>query len=104
MKEAATEPKVADVCSVAGRRDLLLGMRERLELCQKSLNDYLDVKKKLFPRFYFVSSVALLDMLANGTNPSKITKYLGDCYDALADLRFVPLKEDDSRYRGGHHR
>ena len=98
MKDATVdaEPKVVDVCSVAGRLDLLLGMREKLELCQKSLNEYLDVKKKIFPRFYFVSSVALLDMLANGTDPSKITRYLGDCYDALADLRFVEL-EDGTR-------
>lgn len=92
------EPKVVDVCSVSGRLDLLCGMREKLELCQKSLNEYLDVKKNIFPRFYFVSSVALLDMLANGTNPSKITRYLGDCYDALADLRFVEL-EDGTRSR-----
>lgn len=33
--------------------------------------------------------VALLDMLANGTNPPKIMPYLGDCYDSLANLRFV---------------
>ena len=64
-------------------------MKERLELCQKSLNEYLDVKKKIFPRFYFVSSVALLDMLANGTNPRKIVIYLGDCYDALNNVVFV---------------
>ena len=89
-KEAALEPNVVTVCSGSGMSEALSGMRERLEVCQKSLNEYLDVKKKIFPRFYFVSSVALLDMLANGTCPAKITKYLGDCYDALADLRFVP--------------
>jgi len=49
----------------------------------------LDMKKKIFPRFYFVSNVALLDMLANGTNPPKIMPYLGDCYDSLANLTFV---------------
>ena len=38
-------------------------MTRNLELCQKSLNEYLDMKKKIFPRFYFVSNVALLDML-----------------------------------------
>ena len=47
------------------------------------------MKKKIFPRFYFVSAVALLDMLANGTNPPKIMPYLGDCYDALANMKFV---------------
>ena len=49
----------------------------------------MDVKKAIYPRFYFVSAVALLDMLANGTNPRKIMPYLGDCYDALANLIFI---------------
>lgn len=89
MKDAVNESNVVNVCSVEGRFEALVSMRTRLELCQKSLNEYLDIKKKIFPRFYFVSSVALLDMLANGTNPPKIMPYLGDCYDALADLRFI---------------
>lgn len=36
--------------------------------------------------------VALLDMLANGTNPRKIIPYLSDCFDALAGLRFVQVR------------
>jgi hypothetical protein len=51
------------------------------------------MKKKIYPRFYFVSNVALLDMLANGTNPPKIMKYLSDCYDSLANLSF--MKNED---------
>ena len=89
MKEAVLEVNCVRVCSVEGRYESLKGMREKLEMCQKSLHEYLDIKKKIFPRFYFVSSVALLDMLANGTNPPKIMPYLGDCYDALANLKFV---------------
>ena len=83
MKDAVTEPNVLTVCSVDGRLESLQSMMQRLEQCQKSLNEYLDQKKKIFPRFYFVSNVALLDMLANGTNPPRIMKYLGDCFDAL---------------------
>ena len=89
MKAAVLTPHVVDACNVDGRLEGLKSMTLRLELCQKSLNEYLDMKKKLYPRFYFVSNVALLDMLANGTNPAKILPYLGDCYDALADLKFV---------------
>ena len=37
----------------------------------KALNEYLDVKKAIYPSFYFVSAVALLDMLANGTNQER---------------------------------
>ena len=89
MKDAVTEPNVLAVCSVDGRVEALQSMMQRLEQCQKSLNEYLDQKKKIFPRFYFVSNVALLDMLANGTNPPKIMKYLGDCFDSLNLLTFV---------------
>ena len=95
MKDAVTESNCINVCSLEGRYEALQGMRERLELCQKSLNEYLDIKKKIFPRFYFVSSVALLDMLANGTNPPKIMPYLGDCYDALANLSFIKLENGE---------
>ena len=89
MKDAVNEPNVVSVCSVDGRQESLSNMMAKLDQCQKSLNEYLDQKKKIFPRFYFVSNVALLDMLANGTNPPKIMKYLGDCYDSLDELVFV---------------
>jgi len=99
MKECVTESHCLTVCSKEGRYELLKSMLQRLELCQKSLNEYLDIKKKIFPRFYFVSAVALLDMLANGTNPSKIMPYLGDCYDALANLNFVILDNGEKSDR-----
>jgi dynein heavy chain len=89
MKDAVTEPNVVSLCSVDGRLELLTETMKKLDACQKSLNEYLDQKKKIFPRFYFVSNVALLDMLANGTNPPKIMKYLGDCFDSLNELTFV---------------
>jgi len=62
-------------------------------MSKKNLNEYLDIKKKIFPRFYFVSNVALLDILSNGNNPPLITKYLGDCYDSLNDFNFLPTAE-----------
>ena len=91
-------PNAVQACSVEGRAEALKSMMQRLEMCQKSLNEYLDMKKKIFPRFYFVSNVALLDMLANGTNPPKIMPYLGDCFDSLASLTFVkgPEGQPDS--------
>lgn len=49
-----------EACSVEGRLELLRSLGARLELCQRSLNEYLDTKKKLFPRFYFVSNVRRL--------------------------------------------
>lgn len=50
--------------------------------------DYLEQKKKAFARFYFVSNQALLDILANGTDPLKVSYYLGDCFDGIQTLNF----------------
>lgn len=92
MKNAVMEPNVVLACEVPNRLEALKEMTVMLERCQKSLNEYLDKKKKIFPRFYFVSNVALLEILSNGNNPKKIMPFLGDCYDSLCDLVF----ENDS--------
>jgi dynein heavy chain len=47
-------------------------------------------KRKIFPRFYFVSEQALLDILSNGNKPTKVDEYLGDCFDGLKGLDFLP--------------
>lgn len=44
----------------------------RLLLCEKALAEYLDTKRLTFPRFCFVSSADLLDILSNGTNPQQV--------------------------------
>jgi dynein heavy chain len=94
MKDAVETPNVVEACNKDGREEALKGMSKNLELCQKSLNEYLDMKKKIFPRFYFVSNVALLDILSNGNNPPKIMPYAGDCYDSIKTLSFRPASEE----------
>lgn len=44
----------------------------RLSLCEKALAEYLDTKRLAFPRFYFISSADLLDILSNGTDPQLV--------------------------------
>lgn len=46
MKEAINVPMAVAACGVDGRAEGLKSMMQRLEMCQKSLNEYLDMKKK----------------------------------------------------------
>ncbi|CAE7205816.1 ODA4, partial [Symbiodinium sp. KB8] len=94
MKQAVETPNAIETCTREGRKDALREMHEGLELCQKSLKDYLDMKKKKFPRFYFMSYKALLTALSNGSNPPKVVPFLGDCYDAIKSLSFLPASEE----------
>ena len=61
----------------------------KIEKCEKALKDYLEVKKKVFPRFYFLPDDTLLDVLSNGKYPVKVAKYLKACFQALCDLEFI---------------
>lgn len=44
----------------------------RLALCEKALAEYLETKRLAFPRFYFISSADLLDILSKGSRPKEV--------------------------------
>jgi dynein heavy chain len=97
MREAATMTLALQACTAQGREAILDHMHEELEICQKALNEYLEVKKNIFPRFYFVSNVALLDILANGNNPPKVMPHIGDCFDGIKYLDLHWSEEELAR-------
>jgi len=88
MADAGNTPQVVDACVKENMEEKLMKFHQIIESCEKSLNDYLEQKKKAFPRFYFVSNQALLDILSNGNNPQKVAEYLGDCFDGMKSLIF----------------
>lgn len=88
MLSAKDTPNVIDATSPPDRSDLLVSMKVGLEQCEKSLFQYLETKRKIFPRFYFLSPPALLDILANGYNPQAVEKHLGDCFDNIQSIEF----------------
>jgi len=60
-------------------------IQQQLILCEKALAEYLERKRLAFPRFYFVSSADLLDILSNGNNP----KAVGLCSFVMTVLLLV---------------
>jgi dynein heavy chain len=68
-----------------------------LDHIQKKLDDYMELKRAAFPRFYFLSSDELIDILANSQNLAVIQGHLKTCFDNI-----VRLELDDIDILGMH--
>lgn len=65
-----------------------MSMIAGLDKCQKSLTDYLNGKRIIFPRFNFISDDELLSILGS-SNPSVIQEHIGKMFDNLDKLNLT---------------
>ena len=101
MMDASNSSLIVEICCAEGREAALQAISEGIDTCEKALNEYLEQKKKAFPRFYFVANQALLDILSNGAKPLKVAEYLGDIFDGVKTLDFSKAP-DTGRIACGH--
>ncbi|XP_067457869.1 dynein axonemal heavy chain 11 isoform X1 [Thunnus thynnus] len=71
-------------------------LQKRLALCEKALAEYLETKRLAFPRFYFISSADLLDILSKGSRPKEVTVHLSKLFDNMSDLEFSRNEQLDN--------
>lgn len=88
LSDIVSASNVINACSAPGLFESLEKLQQELILCERALNNYLETKRLAFPRFYFVSSADLLDILSNGSQPTLVGKHLIKLYDSLAKLLF----------------
>ncbi|XP_045680245.1 dynein axonemal heavy chain 9 isoform X1 [Phyllostomus hastatus] len=85
---AQKTPNVVEATNKSGLYEQLEDIQSRLHLCEKALAEYLDTKRLAFPRFYFLSSSDLLDILSNGTAPLQVQHHLSKLFDNMAKMQF----------------
>ncbi|KAM3621055.1 uncharacterized protein V6R79_005381 [Siganus canaliculatus] len=66
----------------------------KLEEIQKNMESYLEMKRQIFPRFYFLSNSDLLKVLAHSQSPEAVLPYLKKCFDNIQSLS---IQEGDSK-------
>ena len=89
VREAKQVPLFAEFFRGDDKREAFVVLLDELETCQKSLSAYLESKRKMFPRFYFVSDSTLLEILSNGSNPRAVQRqFQAGLFDGVDCLTF----------------
>ncbi|XP_032136290.1 dynein heavy chain 2, axonemal isoform X3 [Sapajus apella] len=81
-----------------GLLDMLIQMNTTLEDIQKSLDMYLETKRHIFPRFYFLSNDDLLEILGQSRNPEAVQPHLKKCFDNIKLLRIQKVGGPSSKW------
>ena len=74
-----------------GLYEKLNDMNGKLEEIQKSLDMYLETKRQIFPRFYFLSNDDLLEILGQSKNPDAVQPHLKKCFDNIKSLIIIKV-------------
>ncbi|XP_011542374.1 dynein axonemal heavy chain 14 isoform X18 [Homo sapiens] len=86
MSKIQNKQNALQITTSAGVLEILQNCNIHLEHIKKSLEDYLEVKRLIFPRFYFLSNAELLDILADSRNPESVQPHLVKCFENIKQL------------------
>ena len=92
MEATFRNPNIRTCCVLTDTRlGELKSLSGDLDKCQKSLSEYLDSKRAIFPRFYFISDDELLSILGS-SDIFSIQPHLLKLFDNIKELSFNKVK------------
>jgi dynein heavy chain 2 len=81
------EPLVVTLSSIPSVSETLDMLLDQLERCQKALNSYLEEKRNVMPRFYFLGDDDLLELLGQSQNVEVIHSHLKKLFSGIVKLK-----------------
>jgi dynein heavy chain len=95
INTAKSDPSILRCCSKEGLKEKYAEANKNLEIVQKGLADYLEKKRSVFARFYFLSNDELLEILSQTKEVRNVRPHLRKVFEAIADLVF---EDDDTMW------
>jgi dynein heavy chain len=95
MKNLYTKKNVTSICR-EGCTTSVDEMTLQMEEIQKSLDNYLEMKRKAFPRFYFISDDDLLELIGKSKEPEQVQKHMKKCFEGVDSLMLEKKCDGDT--------
>lgn len=86
MKKVSSQPSCLGLLLYENLAKQLERCDATMVLIQKSLIDYLDAQREIFPRYYFVNNNDLVEIIGNSNEPSKIISHLGEMFAGVVSV------------------
>jgi dynein heavy chain len=93
INQTKQAPNILLTCSKEGLKEKFQEANKNLEIVQKGLADYLEKKRSVFARFYFLSNDELLEILSQTKEVRNVRPHLRKVFEAMADMEF---RDDDT--------
>lgn len=87
--EVSDDPTVTSLKNIPQLLPRLKDSLTTMELILKELDDYLDMKRAKFSRFYFLSNEEMLSILSETKDPQLVQPHLRKCFEGIAELVFT---------------
>lgn len=88
MDGILAEAGIMDLADKDNIKQLFEEANKKLDKIQKSLNDYLQQKREIFPRFYFMANEDLLMLLAQTKEPRAVQPHMDKCFEGIQRIIF----------------
>jgi dynein heavy chain len=102
IKGTIAEPNTLRTC-LRDEKTMLARLEQMnidLDRVQKGLRDYLEAKRSVFARFYFLSNDDLLEILSQTKDVEKVQSHLRKVFENMVKLEFQPDKTITGMYSG----
>nr|XP_056709345.1 dynein axonemal heavy chain 14 [Euleptes europaea] len=94
MKRTEENPNALRAATTVGVFEMLQTNNAQLEKIQKSLEGYLEAKRMVFPRFYFLSNAELLEILSERKTSDAVQPHLVKCF---ANIKKLCIRTQEQR-------
>ncbi len=76
-------------CSVEGILEKLREANMNLESVEKGLNQYMESKRKVFPRFFFISNAQFLEILSQTNDIKKLKDTVNKIFEPIDNIELI---------------